>query len=329
MKICISIGHGKSARGGYDSGATGGGFHEFRIARKIGKYAAEALSKYVCTADLINYDGDLYLTDRVAKVNKGGYDLALEVHLNASHGTGSEVYYKYTNTAGQALAAAISQSIAKTFGIKNRGAKVKLNDRKKDYFCFVRECKCQAVLIETVFIDTDSDRRHVETEDGQRKCGEAIASAIADKYKLTKKSTVHTDATANGIHCGDTVKVVGKKYATGQKIPEWVKLQKHTVKNIDTRTGRALLKEINSWVYLVDLTVVTSAAADIAPGSIVAIKAGATYGGLTAARGQSIPTAQLAPKKHKVSKIQVNAGVREALLGDISSWVAVKSLEVV
>lgn len=26
MKICISIGHGKSARGGYDSGAYGGGF---------------------------------------------------------------------------------------------------------------------------------------------------------------------------------------------------------------------------------------------------------------------------------------------------------------
>lgn len=133
MKICISIGHGKSARGGYDSGATGGGFHEFKIARKIGKFAAEALREY-CTVDLINYDGDLYLTNRVSKVNKGGYDLALEVHLNASHGTGSEVYYKYTNTAGQALAAAISKSIAKTFGIKDRGAKVRLNDRRRDYF---------------------------------------------------------------------------------------------------------------------------------------------------------------------------------------------------
>ena len=329
MNICISIGHGKSARGGYDSGATGGGYHEFKIARKIGKFTTEALRKYNCTADIINYDGDLYLTDRVANVNKGGYDLALEVHLNASHGTGSEVYYKHTNAEGQALAAAISRSIAKTFGIKDRGAKVKLNDRKRDYFCFVRECKCQAVLIETVFIDTDSDRRHVETEAGQRKCGEAIASAIVDRYKLTEKNTVHTDSSDGGIHCGDTVKIIGKTYATGQRIPTWVKLRKHTVKNIDTRAGRALLKEINSWVYLKDLTVLASATAEIAPGSTVTIKTGAVYGGLTASRGRTVPTEQLAPKKHKVSKVQVNAGVREALLGDISSWVAVKSLEVV
>lgn len=140
-----------------------------------------------------------------------------------------------------------------------------------------------------MFIDTDSDRRHVEDEAGQRKCGEAIASAIAGRYNLIKKSVTHTDAAAGGIHCGDTVKIIGKTYATGQRIPEWVKLQKHTVKNIDTRTGRALLKEINSWVYLKDLTVVTSATAEIAPGSTVTIKPGAVYGGLTATRGRTIP----------------------------------------
>ena len=38
MKICISIGHGKSAKGGYDSGALGGNDQEFKIAREIGKY---------------------------------------------------------------------------------------------------------------------------------------------------------------------------------------------------------------------------------------------------------------------------------------------------
>ena len=38
MNICISIGHGKSAKGGYDSGALGGGYQEFKIGREIGKY---------------------------------------------------------------------------------------------------------------------------------------------------------------------------------------------------------------------------------------------------------------------------------------------------
>ena len=53
MRICISVGHGRSAGGGYDSGAVGGGFHEFRIARKIGFYIAEALKNYGCDTVLI------------------------------------------------------------------------------------------------------------------------------------------------------------------------------------------------------------------------------------------------------------------------------------
>ena len=107
-----------------------------------------------------------------------------------------------------------------------------------------------------------------------------------------------------------------------------MKLKKHTVKNIDTRAGRALLREINSWVYLSDLTVLQSSAKTVAVGSKVKIKPGATYGGLTAARGKSVPKEQLAPKKHTVSKIETHNGVKEALLSDIMSWVAIKYLEV-
>ena len=118
MNICVSIGHGKSAKGGYDSGALGGNYQEFKIAREIGKYIGEAFKGYACTADVINYDATLYLTDRIAHVNKHGYDLAMEIHLNASGGTGSEVYYKHKSASGKLLAGAISKSIAKTFGIR-------------------------------------------------------------------------------------------------------------------------------------------------------------------------------------------------------------------
>ena len=328
MNICISIGHGKSAKGGYDSGALGGNYQEFKIGREIGKHIGEIFKDYACTADVINSDATLYLTERIAPVNKHGYDLAMEIHLNASGGTGSEVYYKHKSASGKKLAGAISKSIANTFGIRDRGAKVKINPANgTDYFGFVRSCKCESLLIETVFIDTASDRKHVETAAGQRQCAEAIVSAIVDRYKLAKKNTVYTDSSACGIHCGDTVRIIGKTYATGQRIPEWVKLRKHTVKNIDTRAGRALLREINSWVYLSDLTVLQSSAKTVAVGSKVKIKPGATYGGLTAARGKAVPKEQLAPKKHTVSKIETHNGVKEALLSDIMSWVAIKYLE--
>ena len=330
MKICISIGHGKSARGGYDSGALGGNYQEFKIGREIGKYIGEIFKGYDCTADVINYDATLYLTERIAHVNKHGYDLAMEIHLNASGGTGSEVYYKHKSTTGKKLAGAISKSIANTFGIRDRGAKVKINPANgTDYFGFVRSCKCESLLIETVFIDTASDRKHVETAAGQRQCAEAIVSAIANFYGIKKKTAPAVKPSEDKpttVRAGDIVKIKGSKYATGQKIPVWVKLKKHTVKSVNGE--KALLKEINSWVYTADLTVLQSSAKTVAVGSKVKIKPGATYGGLTAARGSIVPNTQLT-RTHTVGKIQVNSGVREALLTDIASWVAVVSLEVV
>lgn len=330
MNICISIGHGKSAKGGYDSGALGGNYQEFKIAREIGKYIGEIFKGYDCIADVINYDATLYLTERIAHVNKHGYDLAIEIHLNASGGTGSEVYYKHKSSTGKKLAGAISKSIANTFGIRDRGAKVKINPANgTDYFGFVRSCKCESLLIETVFIDTASDRKHVETAAGQRQCAEAIVSAIADYYGIKKKSAPAVKPSENKpttVRAGDIVKIKGSKYATGQKIPMWVKLKKHTVKSVNGE--KALLKEINSWVYTADLTVLQSSAKTVAVGSKVKIKPGATYGGLTAARGSIVPNTQLT-RTHTVGKIQKNGGVQEALLTDIASWVAVVSLEVV
>lgn len=333
MNICVSIGHGKSAKGGYDSGACGGNYQEFKIGREIGKYIGEILKGYACNADVINYDATLYLTDRIAHVNKHGYDLALEIHLNASGGTGSEVYYKHQSATGKKLAAAISKSIANTFGIRDRGAKVKINPSNgTDYFGFVRSCKCESLLVETVFIDTASDRKNVETAEGQRQCAEAIVSAIANFYGIKKKTapavkpSEDKPAQSATVRAGDIVKIKGSKYATGQNIPVWVKLKKHTVKSVSG--DRALLKEINSWVYISDLTVLQSPAKTVSVGSKVKIKPGATYGGLTAARGSIIPNTQLT-RTHTVGKIQTNGGVREALLTDISSWVAVKYLEVV
>lgn len=324
MNICISIGHGKSAKGGYDSGALGGNYQEFKIAREIGKYIGEIFKGYACTADVINYDATLYLTERIAHVNKHGYDLAMEIHLNASGGTGSEVYYKHKSASGKKLAGAISKSIANTFGIRDRGAKVKINPANgTDYFGFVRSCKCESLLIETVFIDTASDRKHVETAAGQRQCAEAIVKAIADFYGIKKKAVKPSENKPTAVRAGDIVKIKGSKYATGQKIPMWVKLKKHTVKSVNGE--KALLKEINSWVYTADLTVLQS---EITVGSKVTIKSGAVYGGLSSTRGKAVPKEQLAPKKHKVSKIETHNGVKEALLSDIMSWVAIKYLEV-
>ena len=158
-----------------------------------------------------------------------------------------------------------------------------------------------------------------------------FVTAVKKEYEALTNPAPSKPSTGGGsgvITVGSTVKVSGAKYATGQTIPGWVKSTTHKVSEISG--DRALLGRdggICSWVYLKDLTLVSGGVAKpIEVGCQVTINKGAVYGGLTSARGNKVPAAQLAPKKHTVSKIQVNKGVREALLKEITSWVAVSSL---
>lgn len=116
-----------------------------------------------------------------------------------------------------------------------------------------------------------------------------------------------TGAQKEKISAGDTVKITGN----------------YTVQSVNSQN--AVLSGIGA-VSVKNLQLVAKAKKGIAVGSTVTIKSGAVYGGLSTTRGKAVPAAQLAPKVHTVSKIQTNKGVSEALLSDISSWVAVSGL---
>ena len=81
MNISVCIGHGKAQSGGYDSGAVSAGYQEFKLGRAIGKCIGEELSKYNCHVDVINYDADKNLSERIKYVNSKKYDLNMEIHL--------------------------------------------------------------------------------------------------------------------------------------------------------------------------------------------------------------------------------------------------------
>ncbi len=187
----ISVGHGKNQAGIYDPGAVSRDkkYHEFRIAREIAKYAAEYLQ-----CDLINYDGGRNLPERIKDVNRGNYGFAAEIHLNAGGGTGTETFYFHGSPTGKRAAKEICENVSAALGVRNRGAKVRLNSRGEDYFGFIRQTKPCAVLEEAVFIDCDSDLGKVKTEAGMKACGEAIAkgieNALADNttYEVTAKT---------------------------------------------------------------------------------------------------------------------------------------------
>ena len=201
-KIAIVVGHGKSKSGGYDSGAVANGFHEFKIAKECAKYAQEYLNaNYECQADLFNYAGDTYLTDRVAKFKDNTYTLLAEIHLNSfsnDTATGTEVYYSQASKGalGQKAAEKISAQIASDFDIRNRGAKTRLRSDGKDYFAIIRDTKPHAVLVETLFISSN-DVYLIDTATEQQKMGKSIAVGIANAMGLKAKAVTPSKPVEN------------------------------------------------------------------------------------------------------------------------------------
>ena len=95
------------------------------------------------------------------------------------------MYHSVYNT--NKTAATVSAAIASAFGIKDRGGKTKTTSSGSDYFGIIRETRMEAILIETVFIDTPSDLALVSTAAGQKKMGEVIAKAIAKARGVKEK----------------------------------------------------------------------------------------------------------------------------------------------
>lgn len=91
------------------------------------------------------------------------------------------------------------------------------------------------------------------------------------------------------------------------------------------------LKSGAGWISLDYATKTGSASAssaEVKVGSKVTVDSGAVYGGLTTARGTKVPSFVIG-KKYTVSQIATHKGEKEALLKEITSWVAVKYLNVV
>lgn len=82
-----------------------------------------------------------------------------------------------------------------------------------------------------------------------------VKAATSEKAQKKKTNTAVKKAEKKGVKVGDYVKPTGKKYATGQTIPQWVKDRKHKVSQI--KGNRVLLGHpsgINSWVYLSEVS---------------------------------------------------------------------------
>ena len=184
-KVYLGIGHG-----GKDPGAVAFGRKEKDMALDIAKACRDELVRHGVEV-MLSRESDVSenLASRIKECNAFAPDLAADIHLNAGGGDGAEVYHSKADTSDDILARNILDEMTK-IGQNSRGLKVKLLANGNDYFGFVRQIKCDSVLVECAFLDNKNDVQIVDTLEERRVMGVAIAKGILKTLNINYKEPV-------------------------------------------------------------------------------------------------------------------------------------------
>jgi N-acetylmuramoyl-L-alanine amidase len=173
MKVFLGVGHG-----GSDPGAVANGVEEKDLNLSIALACKEMLTKHGVKVKMSRAkDENDTLSEEIKECNAFSPDLAVDIQNNAGGGDGAEVYHHHGGGKGRVLAENILAEIVKT-GQNSRGAKIRKNSKGKDYYGFIRETSCPAVIVECAFVDNASDLKTLATESDRHKMGVAIAKGI-------------------------------------------------------------------------------------------------------------------------------------------------------
>lgn len=175
MKIILTVGHSILKNGNCTSadGRPYGGVLEYAYNKNIVNRVAEYLRIVDHKVDVLvcpelrfskSTDEKAY---KLQRVNSGGYDLAVELHLNATalhNARGCEVLY--LSEEGKKIAQRVLASLAKVF--KSRGI------QKRSGLYMLNSTKPTAIMLETFFCDNSADCALAEQHDIALRIAEGI-----------------------------------------------------------------------------------------------------------------------------------------------------------
>ena len=183
MKVFIGVGHG-----GSDPGAVANNTKEKDLNLSIALACKDMLVKHGVSVKMSRTkDENDTLSEEIKECNAFSPDLAVDIHNNAGGGDGAEAFYHYGGGKSKTLAENILGEIVKV-GQNSRGAKIRKNSNGKDYYGFIRETSCPAVIVECAFVDNASDLESLATEGKRKSMGEAIAKGILKTLGVEQQS---------------------------------------------------------------------------------------------------------------------------------------------
>lgn len=196
--VFLSAGHG-----GKDPGAVAYGLKEkdINLNTLLGCKAALERHGVKVIASRLTDENDPK-EDEVREANASGADVAVSFHANAAGGDGFEVYYYSTNAKDKKLAQLCEKHI-KAIGQNSRGLKI------GDALYWCKKTKMTSCLVESFFLDNDTDNDIGDTIAEQMKIGIAYAKAILEYLGIEYKEAVNSSfakATKKGIMDGTSPK---------------------------------------------------------------------------------------------------------------------------
>ena len=173
-KVFLGAGHG-----GKDCGAAANGFEEKDINLSMALACRDELVRNGVEVKMSRIsDEDDPLTEEIEECNAFYPDLAVDIHTNAGGGDGFEVYHTIYGGTGKVLAENIEAEVIKA-GQNSRGVKTRKSETTgKDYYGFIRQTSCPAVICEIGFIDNKTDLQDFDEQAEQIKFGKAYAHGI-------------------------------------------------------------------------------------------------------------------------------------------------------
>ena len=199
--VVLDPGHGGEALGGQT---------EEYIEQEINLTTARAMYDRLCQYEGITVylthdeigEVDISRTDRakIAAEYDADYLISLHYNMSANHNLyGTEVWtsaFGSEYSFGQTIGNIITNDLSSEFGLFNRGVKVRLNNKRDDYYGIIQLCRKEgipSIIIEHCHLDSEKDRAVLGSiSDIFVKFGEKDADAVA-KYLRLKSSSLGID----------------------------------------------------------------------------------------------------------------------------------------
>ncbi|HBF5156296.1 TPA: N-acetylmuramoyl-L-alanine amidase [Clostridioides difficile] len=162
MKICITVGHSILKSGACTS--ADGVVNEYQYNKSLAPVLADTFRKEGHKVDVIICPEKQFKTKneeksyKIPRVNSGGYDLLIELHLNSSGvgAFGTEVFYY--SEKGKEYAQRVVDKLSKPFIRKKGDKEVGNRGVKLDKGLYIlNSSKPTAILIESFFCDNKED----------------------------------------------------------------------------------------------------------------------------------------------------------------------------